>query len=148
MEDALGSSIVLSSVFTQNLTLSGKPAFRRGQPTRKDQRKFARMEKKQSRSQHYASSRIPDDEVEAEAAQLDRHPRKRKAEETHGLSRDEKSEGANGSPATQKKKKKKSELRLPQETAADAEDGEIEWLEYMLKKERRRSRTRTVWTTD
>lgn len=96
------------------------------------------MEKKQSRSSHYASSRIPDDEVEAEVAQPDRHSRKRKAEETDGPGRDGKSERADGSPATQKKKKKKSELRLPQDNAADAEDGEIEWLEYMLKKEKKK----------
>lgn len=34
------------------------------------------------------------------------------------------------------KKKKKKELTLPGKKSGDAEDGEIEWLEYMLRKEK------------
>lgn len=96
------------------------------------------MEKKQNNLQNYGSSRLRDDPADAEPVQPQKRRGKRKAEETDGLGKDGKMERANASSVTQGKKKK-SELRLPQETAGDAEDGEIEWLEYMLKKEKNKA---------
>ncbi|ORY29367.1 hypothetical protein BCR39DRAFT_532516 [Naematelia encephala] len=103
----------------------------RGHMTRKDQRKAARHDK------HGPATRPP----KRSYVQEDDHPSDEASAhaESSGLPKFVLSEKAKGKrPAVEEeppKKKKKKEITLPGQGEEDAEAGEIEWLEYMLKKE-------------
>ncbi|WVF70452.1 hypothetical protein IAT40_005242 [Kwoniella sp. CBS 6097] len=103
---------------------------RRGDFTRKEKRKFERDEKRsshqtQGKGRHAALASDGDDDDEDDLPP----PPSKKAK----ASRPSKNE--DGAEKKQKKKKL-PELRLPGEVDGDAEDQEIEWLEWMLKKEK------------
>ena len=98
--------------------------------TRKEQRKASRQEKRAGPGpsrQHYADS---DDEASEEDSSPPPPISKKKAGKRPAVADDE----------PPKKKKKLPELTLPGESKDDAEEQEIEWLEYMLHKEKSKAK--------
>ncbi|WVQ97462.1 hypothetical protein IAU59_004575 [Kwoniella sp. CBS 9459] len=108
---------------------------RRGDYTRKEKRKFERDEKRsshqtQGRSRHAAASLSDNEYDDDEDGNAPPPPKKVRA------STSSKADAESEKQQKKEKKKKLPELRLPGEVEGDAEDQEIEWLEWMLKKEK------------
>lgn len=105
--------------------------------TRKEKRKAARDDRKGPAQTQKTRGRPPSsDDDEEEKDEIEQPPSKKaKISKAQSVSSSEK-------PKSEKKEKKKKlpELTLPEESVGgDVEDREIEWLEYMLRKEKGKS---------
>lgn len=105
--------------------------------TRKEKRKAARDDRKGPAQTQKTRGRPPSsDDDEEEQDEIEQPPSKKaKISKAQSVSSSEK-------PKSEKKEKKKKlpELTLPEESVGgDVEDREIEWLEYMLRKEKGKS---------
>lgn len=106
--------------------------------TRKEKRKAARDDRKGPAQTQKTRGRPPSsDDEEEEKEEIEQPPSKKsKISKAKSVSSSE-------TPKSEKKEKKKKlpELTLPEESVdGDVEDREIEWLEYMLRKERGKSK--------
>lgn len=107
--------------------------------TRKEKRKVARDDRKGPAQTQKTRRRQPpsDEDEEQEEGEAEQPPLKKSKP-----SKDQPASSSGKSNSEKKEKKKKlPELTLPEESVGgDLEDREIEWLEYMLRKEKGKSK--------